>query len=853
MQHDLSQIAHSDIHGREDIHESITMQLLSDDSSCKFPLIFLAARRGAGKTRLVRAVYNDQRVSDAFELRLWLCMSEKFDEKQLMVAIIEHATQVQCDITEMKFLQQLVKDVLRGRRFLLVLEDCDIEHHPFWGKISKIHKLGAKRSAIIITTKDETFAQRSSPSLLLRSLHFYSLKPLRDEHCLQILQQFACADDNRFMGVSSNVLYHCGGNPQYVKAICGLLCHAKSVLQQLDNLKEALSPDLKLFCDILPQHLKSCLTLCSLFPKDFVFKRHQLIRLWMSQGFIKCGESRNLEEIGTQYFSELICRSFFEHSSLHDKKEDRFVMPKLFHDIVTSISKDVCFRCEDLWHTIPEKIGHLSLVPWDRRTVVALHHMTKQVRDLDAFMVVNRSELKNSSMSSPFLKLEGLDDFLVKFQSLLNLSYTVIGQLPASIRNLKNLQYLAVNNTDIRRLPSELCLLENLLTLEARDCPQLVTLPEHIKNLAKLRHLDVRKQPGHVRMPIGVGQLMHLHSLPVLNVGEGLSDCSIQELRDLDNLHGDLAIAGLENVKVVNDAKEAKLNNKKYLETLTLEWSDNSIYFEDDDDDVSVEVFQRLQPPHDLENLIVRNYSGSIFPEWIEKSPYDNLESMTLDNCYNCSILPDLGDLQSLRYLCIRKMYALKTFGYAASSSEGRRGGKFPALEHLKLWEMYELEGWIGVRDEDFPRLCAVSIYACPLLKSLPSFPSLMNLSFHRCNQLPEIPELMKLESLKIEGFHDTVTFDLPQGLPALKNLEISRCNNLVSVVGLSNLSSLEKLKIVKCPKIDAVNKWRQCHSKKFIIIRYSNPKKKIQSFNFGRLFHCTSKYFVFSNYIFSL
>jgi leucine-rich repeat protein SHOC2 len=75
-----------------------------------------------------------------------------------------------------------------------------------------------------------------------------------------------------------------------VKANCGLLRHAKSVLQELENLKEAFSPDLKNFCDILPQYLKSCLTLCSLFPKDFVFKRYQLITLWMSHGFIKLEE-----------------------------------------------------------------------------------------------------------------------------------------------------------------------------------------------------------------------------------------------------------------------------------------------------------------------------------------------------------------------------------------------------------------------------------------------------------------------------------------------------------------------------------------------------------------------------------
>jgi Leucine-rich repeat (LRR) protein len=774
-------------------------------------------------------------------------MSEKFDEKVIMAAIIEHATQVQCDVMELKFLRQLVQDELREREFLLVLEDCHTEHTRFWRNVNEVLNFSAKRSAIILTTKCGDSAKRCFPRQNRRTPHFYDLSPLRDEHCLQILQQLACRCDGPGPGsdhglmriISGNVLYHCGGNPLYVKAICGLLCHAKRVLQQLGNLKEVFAPDLKLCCDILPQHLKLCLTLCSLFPKDFVFKRHHLIRLWMSQGFINGEGFGKPEEIATEYFNELICRSFFEHSPLHDKKEDKFVMPKLFHDMMTSISKDACLLCEHLLRSIPEKIRYLSIVPWERRTVVTLHPITKHVRNLDAFMVVNRSELKNSSMSSPFLKLEGLCDFLLKFKSLrtLNLSYTVIGQLPASVGNLKNLQYLAVNNTDIRRLPSELCLLENLQTLEARDCPQLVTLPEDTKYLAKLRHLDVRKQPGHVRMPIGVGQLMHLQSLPVFHVGEGLSDCSIQELRNLDDLHGDLAISGLENIKVINDAKVAKLISKKHLETLTLEWSGSSIYFEDDDGDISAEVFESLQPPHDLENLIVQNYSGSIFPEWIGKSPYDNLQSITLDNCYNCNLLPALGDLLSLKYLCIRKMYALKTFACTASLSEERSGGKFRALELLKLWEMYELDSWM-VKAGDFPHLHTVSICGCPRLKSLPHFPSLVNLSFHHCNQLPEIQELLNLESLKIEGFHDTVSLDLPQGLPALKNLEISRCNNLESVAGLSKLSSVERLKIVKCPKLDVVNTWQQYHFNKISTTRYAGLKENPH---------------LFSNYKFSL
>ncbi|KAL6651033.1 hypothetical protein ACP70R_009958 [Stipagrostis hirtigluma subsp. patula] len=818
--------SHSNMFGREDIQENITMQLLSDDNKCKFSVICLAAKRGAGKTTLVHTVYNDQRVSSAFDLRLWLSMSDKFDEKVMMTAIIEHATQVQCDVMELKFLWQLVEDVLKERKFLLVLEDCQIEQDQFWRTTYKTMRFGAKGSAVIVTNKSEGSAPR--PFATSSFLYSFNLSPLRDEHCLQILQQLACSDghgpdsDQHLMRISSDILYSCRGNPLYIKAIYGFLCHAKSALQQLDNLKEAFSPDIKLCCDLLPHHMKLCLSLCSLFPKDYVFTRHHTIRLWMSQGFINREEFGNPEDIGTQYFNELICRSFFEHSSLHGSKEDVFVMPKLFHDMLTTVSKDVCFRSEDLLCNISEKICHLSLVPWERRTVVTLQPVTKQVGHLHTFLVVNRSEQKNSSMSSPFVKLEGLDDFLLKFKSLrtLNLSYTAIGQLPASVGSLKNLRYLAVNNTDVRKLPSELCLLENLQTLELRDCPQLVTLPEDIKNLATLRHLDVRKQPGYVRMPIGVGELIHLQSLPVLNVGETLSDCSIRELRHLDNLHGDLAITGLENIKACNDAKEAKLINKKYLETLTLEWSDNSIYLEEDDEEISTKVFENLQPPRDLVNLIVQNYSGSSFPIWIEKIPFDNLQSITLDNCYNCCVLPALGDLQSLRYLCIQKMYALKTFGYTPLP-EKKSNGKFPALEHLKLWEMYELDGWAAVRDGDFPCLRNVSICGCPMLKSLPRLPSLVDLSFHRCDQLPEIPELVKLESLKIDRFQDTVSLDLPQGLPALKNLEISHCNELVSVVGLSTLSSIEKLKIVKCPKLNVSNSWQQYHFKKIVTTSY--------------------------------
>ena len=113
-------------------------------------------------------------------------------------------------------------------------------------------------------------------------------------------------------------------------------------------------------------------------------------------------------------------------------------------------------------------------------------------------------------------------------------------------------------------------------------------------------------------------------------------------------------------------------------------------------------------------------------------------------------------------------------------------------------------------------------------------------------------PKLMKLESFKIEGFHDIVALDLAQGLPALKNLETIGCNNLVSVVGLSNLPSLEKLKLSNAQNLMQSTNASNVISRKSSLSGKVIQRKKIQSFNFDR-FHCTSKYFVFSQTSFSL
>ncbi|KAK4438048.1 hypothetical protein Salat_0138900 [Sesamum alatum] len=63
----------------------------------------------------------------------------------------------------------------------------------------------------------------------------------------------------------------------------------------------------------LPPYLKHCFVFCSIFPKNQEFERKTVIHMWMAHGFILSdGQSKALEDIGNEYFNELLWMSVFE-------------------------------------------------------------------------------------------------------------------------------------------------------------------------------------------------------------------------------------------------------------------------------------------------------------------------------------------------------------------------------------------------------------------------------------------------------------------------------------------------------------------------------------------------------------
>ena len=746
-----------------------------------------------GKTDLVHRIYNNKLILDTFDLRIWV---PACDKKRLLEKIVEFTTFSYCCDSPMSVLKEILIEELTGKKFLLVLDDCDNESPQFWNELLKLFNVCSKGSAVITTTKNKEVANH------VGATQTYYLSSLSKEDCFMIFRRHALGglDMKSYPPLESvgwKVVEKCGGNALCIKSLTGLLCHSEIGLSQMDMLVDGILPALRLCYDLLPSHLQQCFKFCSLFPKDYHFIKHHIVRLWIAQGFVFPEEGCQPEETGLHYFDELFCRSFFQHSPFHNDNEDKFVMHELFHDLAQSVSRNECFRSEEPFCSFPENISHLSLVPSDFKTVALI----KEIKNLQSLLVVRRF--------FPVVRILQ-DDLYVKYRFLraLNLSSTDILQLPSSIRNMKYLRFLALNNTKIKALPFEIGQVDTLQTLELKDCCRLTELPGSTSNLTKLRHLDVRQEPGNIRvsMPHGIGQLTDLQTLTVFNIGNNLLHSSIVELKNLSGLLGHVHITGLENIKTADDAREANIVGKHFLEALTLEWS----YSEGDMDDemgevIANDILQNLQPNRNIMELVVRNYAGNQFPAWMQDSYLCNLVSVTLDNCHECSELPYLGDLPCLKSLFIQRMNSVESFGIESNSLaiEENHSLRFPSLEVLTLREMYDLQFWVGITEGDFPRICHLSISRCPKLTELPPLLSLVHLSIHCGGQVPSFSELPSLESLKIEGFNKIRSIIFPHQLTTLKKLEISDCKELSSMNSYS--LSVSNLRVVRCPKLDLV------------------------------------------------
>ncbi|XP_022896185.1 putative disease resistance protein RGA3 [Olea europaea var. sylvestris] len=762
---------------------------------------------------------------------------------------------------------------LEKKKFLVVLDDVWSEDHDDWDKLMPLFECGLDGSKILVTTRSQKAAS------VVGSLDTsYRLKGLSDDDCWKIFSKrasFTRTEEEKYPNlhaIGKELMPKCGGVPLAAKILGGLMRFKREEREWLNvqnsnlwiwqDYKKKILPVLLVSYMHLPPHLKHCFAFCSIFPKNYEIKREKLIHMWMALGLIlPDGESKALEEIGDEYFNELVSMSVFEDVQEYEGGAiRRYKMNEDFQSLAQSLTENeyLVLTNTPAGNNL-ELVRHASIV--SKRISFPIPDALLQIKHLRTLLVFSEGGA-----------LEECSDIFKNFRFLrmLDLSGCLV-QLP-SMNCLPLLKHLDLSNNHFYNLPKEISSLRSLLTLNLFRCYNLRSLPD-LAVMRGLRHLNISGCEALKEMPFGIGLLSHLQTLPIYVVGHKCDMCLnrkqffhrkceyhalISHLK-LFALKGELKIKRLERVDDVKQVESMPLMNKEYLESLGLCWGDEAAdlimnpaleaniarfqerkehvpgpsgepetHASDCDPVLAGEVLAGLQPHKNLKKMFIVGYPGIKFPHWV----LPNLTEMVLINCRGCVQLPILGHLPFLRTL---RMEGMDNIVHIGREFYGEDRKSFPSLQELFMIDFPSLQTWDCLNDtEKSPLLSKLVIRKCPNLDSLPLFRSLKHLEMQSCRSilLNRMEELTLLSTIIIEGFDDLSS--LPENLvrnnclltslkikscrtlrllgsgfrclTSLKSLNIRWCDQLsLPPEGFENLNALEYFEIIECNSIETL------------------------------------------------
>ncbi|KAM3399140.1 hypothetical protein P3S68_002656 [Capsicum galapagoense] len=704
--------------------------------------VALAYRGILIRTTLAKTAYNDEKVKSYFNLKAWFCVSEPYDAIGIKKGLLQEIGSFDLkDDNNINQLRVKLKESLKGKRFLIVLDDMWNDDYNEWNDLRTPFVQGDMGSKITVTTRRKDVAgMMGSGSVNVGTLSSEASWALFKRHSLKNRDP---KEHPELEEVGKQIADKCKGLPLPLKTLAGFLSSKSEVDEWTNALRSEIWE--------LPRR------------PNAMFCKEQVIHLWIANGLVQPLHS------GNQYFNELRSRSLFERVPESSERDGgKFLMHDLVNDLAQIASSKLCVRLEECQGShMLEQSRHLSYSMGRGGEFKKLNPLSKseQLRTLLPISI--------QYLYRPKLSKRVLHNILPRLTSLraLSLSGYEIVELPdALFIKLKLLRFLDLSRTKITKLPNSICDLYNLETLLLSSCDDLEELSLQMEKLINLRHLDI-SNTSLLKMPL---HLSKLKSLQVL-VGAKflLGGWRMKDLGGAHYLYGSLSILELQNVVDRREALKAKMRDKNHVEkyrgTQFPNWlADHSF--------LKLLVQLSLSNCKDCFSLPALGQLPSL--KFLSIREMHRMTEVT-EEFYGSP--PSKKPFNSVEKLEFAEMPEWKQWHALGK-------GEFPALQNLSIEDCPKLTGKLP---ENLCSLSELRFSRCPEL-NLETPIQLSSLKWFEVEVSPKVGVVFD-EAELFTSQHE--------GMKQIEKLYISDCNSLITLPTSTLRNTLKKILIAHCRK----------------------------------------------------
>ncbi|GJZ66337.1 NB-ARC domains-containing protein [Tanacetum coccineum] len=479
---------------------------------------------------------------------------------------------------------------------------------------------------------------------LLNHDHPYILQKLSPDDALSLFAQNSLGENNfdlfpELRQHGEGIIKKCDGLPLALEALGRLLRNRtdeEEWKRLLDNEIWMLEDEggillaLRLSYHDLSACLKQLFAYCCLIPKDYVFKKKDLILWWMVEGFLHNSNTNKIMEfLGEGYFQELLSRSFFQHAP---DDESLFVMHDLMNDLDTFVAGEFFSRLDiDTENNVRKeafkKYRHMSFV-CEKYMTYNKFKAFERANSLRTFLAM-RDEVNLSQKRVGKLHMGWSNVFDDSRNE--KLKKEVLGALKPYSDNLKDLVIESYGGPEFLRRGIAFPKLESLIIRNIRGWEVWSTKSGVVGEVMFpcLKELYIVNCPNLAEVS--------LEALPSLRV-LGVSVCGDGVLTSLIHVASSVTELSIQSIYLWESEAEASkvlVNLKKFIEVLTIVWCDSiaSISFPTREGhklkSLKIDNYEQL-----LEKEVLLNTSMPLMLESVYIYRWKNLESINELACF---------------------------------------------------------------------------------------------------------------------------------------------------------------------------------------------------------------------------